>query len=356
LTDKRTHHVNTLSHPESINKLTAEAVDLDEIYQRCAESFPGVVLPSEDFGEAIGRAVVKYLVGTDEEFGSPSSDEIRVFVGELQVLDLFLTLACARGCEQAWWQFDKTYRSFIERLARQLVSRGMDSSEVIDSVYVELYGTKIVNGVRQSKFRTYTGRGTLRGWLRTVISHTAVDLYRTRHNEIPLEEWSKSGDELIERHGLRAKAYGSEVLMLENVARERYRSLTIAALDKSMATLDSHETLLLLYYHVEGLKLREIAKIVDAPSSSIRQWFQRRSVRQGATPTRIHESTVMRWLEKVYAKVAEHFRSELKDKHGLNQAEIEICLEIATEDFGQGVNLNLDKVESKPLDQTEGAS
>jgi RNA polymerase sigma factor (sigma-70 family) len=155
----------------------------------------------------------------------------------------------------------------------------MDANEVIDSVYVELYGTKIVDGVRQSKFRTYTGRGTLRGWLRTVISHTVVDLYRGRQNEIPLEEWSKSGDERPERPLQGSRVYGSEILMLENVARERYRSMTVAALDKSLATLDAHETLLLLYYHVEGLKLREIARIVDAPSSSIRRWFQRRSSR-----------------------------------------------------------------------------
>jgi RNA polymerase sigma factor (sigma-70 family) len=230
----------------------------------------------------------------------------------------------------------------------------MDANEVIDSVYVDLYGTKMVEGVRQSKFRTYTGRGTLRGWLRTVISHTVVDLYRGRQNEIPLEEWSKSGDERPERPAPGTKVYGSEILMLENVARERYRSITLAALDQSLATLDSHETLLLLYYHVEGLKLREIARIVDAPSSSIRRWFQRRSSRGNAA--RVHESTVMRWLEKVYKKVSDRFKSELKSKYGLNPAEIDICLEIATEDLGQGINLSLDKVENKTFDQAEGAS
>jgi RNA polymerase sigma factor (sigma-70 family) len=333
--------------------LTAEAVDLDAIYSRCAEAYPDVTLSKDDLKQGIVRAVIKYLVGHGGE-NKPSVEDVRKFVSELQDLDLFLTLACARGCEQAWWQFDRQYRSFIERLAHQLVGRGMDANEVIDSVYVDLYGTKMVEGVRQSKFRTYTGRGTLRGWLRTVISHTVVDLYRGRQNEIPLEEWSKSGDERPERPAPGTKVYGSEILMLENVARERYRSITLAALDQSLATLDSHETLLLLYYHVEGLKLREIARIVDAPSSSIRRWFQRRSSRGNAA--RVHESTVMRWLEKVYKKVSDRFKSELKSKYGLNPAEIDICLEIATEDLGQGINLSLDKVENKTFDQAEGAS
>jgi RNA polymerase sigma-70 factor len=354
LTQHRTRLVITSSVSEAIDNLTAEAIDLDAIYSRCTEAYPDVTSSKDDLKQAIVRAVVKYLVSYGEGSTLPTREEIKTFVDELQDLDLFLTLACARGCEQAWWQFDRQYRSFIERLAHQLSGRGMDANEVIDSVYVDLYGTKTVDGVRQSKFRTYTGRGTLRGWLRTVISHTVVDLYRGRQNEIPLEEWSKSGDERPERPAPGARVYGSEILMLENVARERYRSMTLAALDRSLATLDAHETLLLLYYHVEGLKLREIARIVDAPSSSIRRWFQRRTSR--ASSARVHESTVMRWLEKVYKKVSDRFRSELKTKYGLNPEEIDICLEIATEDLGQGVNLGLDKVETKAFDQAEGAS
>lgn len=356
LTGNRTRFVITSSDLQSVYNLTALAVDLDEIYERCAASYPGFDVPRCDFKEAVVKAVEKYLVGVAGEGKVPTPDEIRHFTGELQNLDLFLTLACKRGCEQAWWHFDRTYRSFIERLARQLVGRGMDANELIDSVYVDLYGTKTVEGVRQSKFRTYTGRGSLRGWLRTVIANTAVDLYRGRHNEIPLEEWTKSGDEMPEARALQTSRPRPEILMLENVARERYRSMTVAALDQSLATLDDPETLLLLYYHVESLTLREIARIADAPSSPIRRWFQRRSNRQGNSSTRVHESTVMRWLEKVYKRVAECFRAELKNKHGLNQSEVEICLEIAAEDFGHEVNLNLDKTEIKGFDQAEGAS
>jgi hypothetical protein len=43
----------------------------------------------------------------------------------------------------------------------------------------------------------------------------------------------------------------------------------------------------------------------------------------------------------------------LKEKHGLNPAEIEICLEIATEDFGEGVGLNLEKAENANFSKRE---
>jgi DNA-directed RNA polymerase specialized sigma24 family protein len=102
--------------------------------------------------------------------------------------DLYLASACARGDEDAWWEFDRQHRSFIERWTRHLVRSDTDADEVFEAVYVELFGTKVVDGERQSKFRTYTGRGTLRGWLRAVILHAAVDLHRAPKIEVPMED------------------------------------------------------------------------------------------------------------------------------------------------------------------------
>ena len=49
--------------------------------------------------------------------------------------------------------------------------------------------------------------------------------------------------------------------------------------------------------------------------------------------SRIHESTIMRWLEKTYSKVLGLFRDELIGKHNLKDEEIEICIELATQDL-----------------------
>jgi RNA polymerase sigma-70 factor len=339
LIDNRTRLGTASSEAEFFDSPAAGAVELDAIYARCAETYSNFGLSPADFREAVSGAISKYLIGFAERSRTPSANEIRRFICELQALDLYIALACARGNEHAWWEFDRQHRSFIERWARHLARSEADADEIIDSIYVELFGTKIVAGVRQSKFRTYTGRGTLRGWLRAIILHTTVDLYRARKPEIPLEDWSGSADEI--RQAAPARDEGAEELMLAKVVRERYRSATIAALDQSLAALDDHETLLLLYYHVEGLKLREIARIVEEPLSPIRRWFQRRSKRHaGSQPTRVHESTVMRWLERVYQKVSDRFHAELSGKHGLNAAEIEICKAIATEDRVEGVRLD----------------
>jgi len=105
---------------------------------------------------------------------------------------------------------------------RHLVRSGSDADEVIDFVYTELLHA---HGRRRAavKFRTYTGRGTLRGWLRTVMLHATVDLYRGRKDEISLEEWTGSGDETRERQTLLTPVSGTEDSMLVTVVRERYR-------------------------------------------------------------------------------------------------------------------------------------
>jgi RNA polymerase sigma-70 factor (ECF subfamily) len=339
LTDLRTLGIER-SETEFLDNLAACASEMDAIYADCASAYSDFQVSPADFREALVGAARKYLIGLAAAGAGPSADQIRRFIGGLQNRDLYLALACARGNEQAWWEFDRRYRSFIERWARHLIRNGAEADEVIDSVYADLFGTRLVSGARQSKFLTYKGRGTLRGWLRTVMLHTVVDLYRGRRDEISLEDWTESADETT---GGKASPTmrGTEESILVSVVRERYQSATTAALDESLAALDDHETLLLLYYHVDGLKLREIARLVEQPQSPIRRWFQRQSKRrEGDRPPRVHESTVMRWLEKVYQKVSDHFNSALANKHGLNPEEIEICKTIATEDSGQGVRLN----------------
>ena len=313
--------------------ITECAADIDALHAACAGVAPNYGISPETFRVAVRAAIDKYLV--DQQNGNaPTPQEVRQFIGELQINDLYLALACAQGSEHAWWEFDQGYRRYIERVARHLASAETDAEEVIDSVYVELYGTRVVNDVRQSKFATYTGRGTLKGWLRTVVWHAVIDMHRARRDEVSIDDWSEGGGEMHDRPGWRAEARGGESAMVDRVMRERYRAATLAALDTSLGMLDDHEKLLLLYYHVEGLKLREIARLVEEPASPLRRWFQRQSKRRTDVPeSRVHESTVMRWLEKVYGKVLERFRSELREKSELSDAEIETCVEMATEDL-----------------------
>ncbi len=316
--------------------ITECASDIEALYRTSLAQAPNYDISLEDFSAAIRAAVNKYL-GQASYDEAPSAETVRSFINELQTADLYLALACSRGNEHAWWEFDQSYRRYIERVARHLASADTSAEEVIDSVYVELYGTRVVDGVRQSKFATYTGRGTLRGWLRTVVWHAVIDLHRASHDEVSIEDWSEAGGESRTRPGLRGRPReGSESAAIDRITKDRYAGMTAEALDESLQTLGEHEKLLLLYYHVENLKLREIARLVEVPTSPLRRWFQRQSKRRISAPdARVHESTIMRWLEKVYEKIQKTFRDVLQRRHGLSEAEIDVCAELATEDLAR---------------------
>jgi DNA-directed RNA polymerase specialized sigma24 family protein len=120
----------------------------------------------------------------------------------------------------------------IHREHRKYLSKTeVDASDVTEIVYTELYGTRVVDGARVSKFATYSGRGSLRGWLRTVIWHSLVDLHRTSHDEVSLDEMTENIGEGAAHATFVVEAPGGEGEMMQQIERNRYRQATISALD-----------------------------------------------------------------------------------------------------------------------------
>ena len=308
-----------------------------DIYERCMANAPNFGVSLARFHLSLNKTTEKYLVAASPE--PVTSGELNEFLAQIQADDLFMAIACADGSERAWWEFDQNQRSYMQRVARHLAKTEMDADEVVDWVYGELYGTRVVDGERLSKFSTYSGRGSMRGWLRTVIWHSIVDMHRASHDEVSLDEMTETVGEGAAHANFATPPADSEVAMIDRLTHDRYRSATVSALATSFAALDVHERLLLSYYHVDSLKLREIARLLENESSPLRGWFQRKSQARDKDPnSRIHESTVMRWLEKSYAKVLKTFRDELMTTHSLKTEEIDICIGLATQDLA-GSNL-----------------
>ncbi|MBL8180163.1 MAG: hypothetical protein JNL64_00960 [Blastocatellia bacterium] len=309
--------------------------EIARIYEQCEAEAPNLGVTLLQFSSSIERTVAKYLEPASD---TPiTTEEIREFFDNLQANDLFLALACSVGNERAWWEFDQQHRSYMERVARHLAKTEIDATEVVDAVYVELYGTRVVDGERVSKFALYSGRGSLRGWLRTVIWHSVVDLHRAGHGEVSLDEMTENIGEGAAHANFALENPTGEDAAERELIRSRYRAATVASLAEAMSSLDAHERLLLKYYHVDGLKLREISRLAENESSPLRDWFQRRSQTREAKPdAKVYESTVMRWLEKSYAIIQQRFRDELASKHGLSPKDIDLCLELASEDVHSG--------------------
>src|SRR5580765_4639068 len=303
------------------------------IYARCNADQPNFGVSEESFSSSLHKTIAKYVGGASSEPGT--AKQLNEFLDQIQAEDLFMSLACANGNERAWWEFDQQHRGYMERVARHLAKTEADAQEVIDTVYVELYGTRVVDGERISKFSTYSGRGSLRGWLRTVIWHSLVDLHRAGHDEVSLDEMTETIGEGATHAAFAEQPADGEGEMLESITRDRYRKATVSAIGNAFSSLEDHEKLLLLYYHVDNLKLREIARLVENEASPLRGWFQRKTQTRD-TGGRTHESTVMRWLEKSYARVLELFKSELTSVYSFSEDEVNQCVEMATEDLTAG--------------------
>ncbi|MBX3290266.1 MAG: hypothetical protein KF855_13065 [Acidobacteria bacterium] len=306
---------------------------IDQLFEKCTETAPNFEVSRPQFTASLEKTLERFISSAGED--NATADEAKALLEQLQLDDLFLAIACSNGNERAWWEFDQQHRSYLERVARHLAKTEADAQDVIDTVYVELYGTRVIDGERISKFATYSGRGSLRGWLRTVVWHSLVDLHRSGHDEVSLDEMTENVGEGMAHANFAVAAPGGEDEMVEMITTDRYRTATIRSMETAFGSLETHERLLLMYYHVNNLKLREISALVEDSDSPLRGWFQRRSKRPSGN-TRTHESTVMRWLEKCYAKIFQQFREELQGTYGLSSNEVETCMELATQDLAGG--------------------
>lgn len=305
---------------------------MKKLYAECLQNAPNFGVEEVVFTNSLSNSIRKYLIKSSDDI--PTLEEANDFLNSIKTDELFLALGCADGNEFAWWEFDQQHRAYLERVSRHLASTDLNAQEVVDVVYVELYGTRVVDGERVSKFATFSGKGSIRGWLRTVIWHSLVDMHRASHDEVSLDEMTENVGEGHAHSSFKNTELGGEPEMLDYLAKERYREATVASMDTAFSSLADHEKLLLLYYHVENLKLREIAQLVAVPTSPLRNWFQRKSAaRQQKPNSKIHESTVMRWLEKTYKKVLHTFSEELNNTYRLKDEEIDICMQLATQDL-----------------------
>jgi RNA polymerase sigma-70 factor, ECF subfamily len=105
----------------------------------------------------------------------------------LQLQDLALASACALGINTAWEAFVARFRDFLERTAIGITGSSSLGKDLADSLYSELYGMSEREGQRRSPLASYSGRGSLAGWLRTTLAQRHVNHHRQTARQTPLD-------------------------------------------------------------------------------------------------------------------------------------------------------------------------
>src|SRR5438128_3240022 len=118
------------------------------------------------------------------------------FFASLRLEELALARACAAGHERAWEIFMVRYREKLYDIAGYITKESSAARELADSIYADLYGTTMRDGQRVSKLASYTGRGSLEGWLRTVMAQEHINRYRRQRRVVSLDEETEDGFQL----------------------------------------------------------------------------------------------------------------------------------------------------------------
>jgi RNA polymerase sigma-70 factor len=247
----------------------------------------------EDFARAVWQGVLRA--------GSVERHEIPELLGTLRVEDLALALGCAQGNERAWDTFCSEYRPVLYEAARTIAHEEAQARELADSLLTELYGVDSSAAVGPSRFAYFHGRSSLKTWLRAVLYRKFVDEYRRQSRLVSLPE---NPDE--------ASTTASSVSETDD---QRYDACLSEAVEASLRKLPPAERLLLSYYYVQQLTLKQIGRLTGE-----------------------HEATISRHLEALRKKLRKRIEAYLRDVKRLTAYEIDRCLDFASR--GVGLNLN----------------
>jgi RNA polymerase sigma-70 factor (ECF subfamily) len=259
-------------------------------------------------------AVEKYVIQVDPKAAAP---DISSFVDEIRADDLCLVLACERGDEKAWEDLVAGYDSTVKAAARKIAANSEDADDLASSIWAELYGLREdATGKRKSKLGYYSGRGSLGGWLRAVVSQLAIDQFRKQSKFVQIEE-NREFENLAEEasgssnnDGFVSHAENPEHLFSEKQAASDVAS----ALKTAVESLDAEDRLIVKMYYFDDLKLKDIAAAFG-----------------------YHEATASRRLSRLHINIRKSVERNLREHHGWSDSEIKRTLAETAERLGLSV-------------------
>lgn len=286
-----------------------EAISL--LMSRAADS-RGLVL--DDMRPRIESALGKYLFKEDAK---ADRNAIKQFVDEIRADDLCLIIACEKGDEKAWEYLVANFDSTVKSAARKISSNNDDAEDLASSIWAELYGLRQdADGNKKSKLAYYSGRGSLAGWLRAVVSQLAIDEYRKQSRFVQVEEnrefenlaeesSNHTGNDLVVHH-----ADNPEELL----TRKQTSDDVSKALKYAIESLDAEDRLVMKLYYFDDLKLKEIAAMFG-----------------------YHEATASRKLVRIQTEIRKSVEKKLREHHGWSETEVKRYLSETASKLGISV-------------------
>jgi RNA polymerase sigma-70 factor (ECF subfamily) len=253
-------------------------------------------LSGESLAAVLCDVAAKYLPA------GATQTEVETFLLTLRIEELALARACAAGHNAAWEIFLTRYREKLYQSALRIAREDSAARDLADTLYAELYGTGTREGERVSKLASFTGRGSLEGWLRTVLAQEFVNRYRRTKRLVSLDEEGEEGSQFA--------APEPEPVPSPDARLE-------SATDAALAALSSDERLVLAAYFLDGRTLAEIAGLLG-----------------------VHESTISRKVDKLAKSLRKKILATMMQR-GMARRQAEEALEVDVRDLRVDIRRSL---------------
>ncbi len=237
---------------------------LEELWKQAESESCG--LTRDEFGQALAGVGAKVNHGLPAGRIADLGQKTAFFRG-LHLKELALAQGCALGREPAWERFFRLYRSSLTQAAIAITGSATLGSDLAGSLYAELYGLRAVEGQRRSPLASYTGRGSLMGWLRTTLVQRFRDHHRRTHREEPLDAVEIEG---VDRGAAQPDQATAPMAALAEAVRQ------------TLQCLCAEDRFLLAAYYLDRRTLLTIARTLG-----------------------VHEATVSRRLKRLLAEARE---------------------------------------------------
>ena len=308
--------------------LDGHASVVEKLYAQSAAARWGLTL--DRFARSLERSATKRFARE-----SPPRQKLEDYLAALHLEDLALATACAAGCEPAWEHFFSTYRQYLYSAAAAITGRPRGdpyAAELADSLYATLYGRETTLG-RVSLFNHFHGRSKLSTWLRAVLAQRYVDVLRQEKRLEGLGDDQAFEKVLPPKHKTEWEP--------GDPRRARYLELLAAALRQAIASLDPLDRTRLLSYYLEDLTLAEIGKAMNEHEATVSRKLER--VRR-----ELKDKVITLLKSGCLAKDGQQAETAAKGQRALDDAQIRLCFEYATEAWPFDFSHLLDAIPSQP--------
>jgi RNA polymerase sigma-70 factor (ECF subfamily) len=299
------------THDPALHLNAISGLHISELWR--AADGDSVGLTEDELATVLVKIGAKYNYGFAQATVA-NREQVEALYLSLQLQDLALAHACVLGRDAAWTIFIARYREPLTQAAIGIARSPSVGQDLADSLYAELFGLTERGELRLSPLDYYSGRGSLKGFLRTTLAQRHVDHHRRFHREAA-----------IPHHDLQAPPPVStpESSVLAHLQE---------ALSITLGSLASEERFLLSAWFLDRRTLLDISRLLQ-----------------------VHEATVSRRLQRLTTRLHADLLKSLQ-RFGLSKSAAEEALETDPRDLDINLRTLLQASQKAAFPEQEGST